>query len=107
MGAIGKFFKKIMGDSQAKLMKSLEPQVDCINTAFAELASLSDDDLKGRTREFRIRLLQGETIDDLLPEAFAVVKEVCRRNLGVSWDVSGHPTEWNMVPYDVQLKGGI
>ncbi|MCK5841473.1 MAG: SEC-C domain-containing protein [Candidatus Sabulitectum sp.] len=96
-----------MGDSQAKLMKSLEPQVDLINAEFAELATLFDEDLKGRTREFRIRLLQGETIDDLLPEAFAVVKEVCRRNLGVSWDVSGHPTEWNMVPYDVQLKGGI
>ena len=107
MGAIGKFFKMIMGDSQAKLMKSLEPQVDLINAEFAELATLFDEDLKGRTREFRIRLLQGETIDDLLPEAFAVVKEVCRRNLGVSWDVSGHPTEWNMVPYDVQLKGGI
>ncbi len=107
MGAIGKFFKMIMGDSQAKLMKSLEPQVDSINAEFAELSALSDEDLKGRTREFRIRLLQGETIDDLLPEAFAVVKEVCRRNLGVSWEVSGHPAEWNMVPYDVQLKGGI
>jgi len=107
MGAIGKIFKRIMGDSQGKLMKSLEPLVDSINTAFAELSSLSDEDLKGRTREFRIRLLQGETIEDLLPEAFAVVKEACRRNIGVSWDVSGHSTEWNMVPYDVQLKGGI
>ncbi len=107
MGKIGKLFKKLMGDSQAKLMKSLEPLLDQINSEFAVLSAVSDEELKDKTREFRIRLLQGETMDDLLPEAFAVVKEVCRRNLGVSWDVSGHSTEWNMVPYDVQLKGGI
>ncbi len=107
MGKIGKLFKKLLGDSQAKLMKSLEPLVDQINSNCQQLESISDEELKNKTPEFRIRLLQGETLDDLLPEAFAVVKEVCRRNLGVSWDVSGHPAEWNMVPYDVQLKGGI
>ena len=107
MGMIGKLFKKIMGDSQAKLMKGLEPLVDQININFAELAAVSDEELKDMTREFRTRLLKGETVDDLLPQVFAVVKEVCRRNLGVFWDVSGHPAEWNMVPYDVQLKGGI
>ena len=107
MGVFGKIFKKIMGDSQAKLMKSLEPYVDQINTEFDGLSMISDEDLKSKTREFRIRLLEGVPIDDLLPEAFAVVKEVCRRNLGVSWDVTGTPAEWNMVPYDVQLKGGI
>ena len=107
MGAIGKLFKKIMGDSQAKLMKSLDPLVDQINEEFAGLSILSDEDLKNKTREFRIRHLEGASIDDLLPEAFAVVKEVCRRNLGVTWNVTGNPTQWNMVPYDVQLKGGI
>ena len=107
MGTIGKLFKKILGDSQAKLMKSLEPLVDQINCEFAELSDLSCDELKNKTREFRIRILEGETLDDLLPRAFAVVKEVCRRNLGVSWEVSGHATPWNMIPYDVQLKGGI
>ncbi|MCK5786179.1 MAG: preprotein translocase subunit SecA [Candidatus Sabulitectum sp.] len=107
MGKIGKLFKRIMGDSQAKLMKSLEPLVDQINSSFTGLSVLTEAELKDKTREFRVRLLKGETVDDLLPEAFAVVKEVCRRNLGVPWDVSGHSTEWNMVPYDVQLKGGI
>jgi preprotein translocase subunit SecA len=107
MGKIGRLFKKILGDSQAKLMKSLDPLVEQINIDYAELSSLSETDLKNKTREFRIRILNGETLDDLLCEAFAVVKEVCRRNVGVSWDVSGHSTEWNMVPYDVQLKGGI
>ncbi len=107
MGMMGKLFKKIMGDSQAKLMKSLEPLVDQINMDYAELSDISDEDLKAKTREFRIRLLNGESLDDILSETFAVVKEVCKRNLGVSWDVTGQPTEWNMVPYDVQLKGGI
>ena len=47
------------------------------------------------------------TLDDILPEAFAVVKEACRRLVGHSYDVVGHPTTWDMVPYDVQLIGGI
>ncbi len=107
MGRIGQIFKKILGDSQAKLMKSLDPMVDRINESFRELESLSDEELKGKTREFRTRLARGETTDDLMPEAFAVVKETCRRNLGNQWNVTGHMETWNMVPYDVQLKGGI
>ncbi|MFZ9870627.1 MAG: preprotein translocase subunit SecA, partial [Candidatus Kapaibacteriota bacterium] len=47
------------------------------------------------------------TLDDILPEAFAVVKETCRRLVGHTYDVVGHPTTWDMVPYDVQLIGGI
>ena len=46
-------------------------------------------------------------MDDLLPEAFAVVKEACRRHVGKSWNVVGHDLKWEMVPYDVQLIGGI
>lgn len=48
-----------------------------------------------------------EILDDLLPEAFAVVKETCKRLCGRSWEVMGHALTWNMVPYDVQLMGGI
>jgi len=107
MGKIGKLFKKILGDSQAKLMKSLDPLVEQINTEYSSLSALTESELKDKTREFRIRLLKGETPDDLLSEAFAVVKEACRRNVGIAWDVSGHSTQWNMVPYDVQLRGGI
>jgi len=107
MGKIGKLFKKILGDSQAKLMKSLDPVVEQINTEYSRLSALTESELKNKTREFRVRLLKGETPDDLLSEAFAVVKEACRRNVGVSWNVSGHPAPWNMVPYDVQLRGGI
>ena len=107
MGVFGSFFKKIMGDKQAKLMKSLDPFVEEINRHFDGFSSLSDDEIKAKTNEFRLRILDGETLDELLPEVFAVVKDVCRRNVGVSWDVTGHLTEWNMIPYDVQLKGGI
>ena len=48
-----------------------------------------------------------ETLDEILPEAFAVVKETCRRLVGQEWDVVGHKTKWEMVPYDVQLMGSI
>ncbi len=107
MGTIGKFFKKILGDNQAKLMKSLEPEVQLINEHFAGLAQVSEEELVGKTAEFRRRLLSGETADDLMVEAFAFVKEVCRRNLGREWNVTGRNETWNMVPYDVQIKGGI
>ncbi|PIE52936.1 preprotein translocase subunit SecA [Candidatus Fermentibacteria bacterium] len=107
MGRLGNLFRKLMGDNQAKLMKSLNPVVEQINETFKGLAELSDEQLKGKTDEFRRRLLRGETVDDLMVEAFAVVKEVCRRNIGEKWDVTGHTETWNMVPYDVQLKGGI
>ncbi len=107
MGKFGKFVKMILGDSQAKLMKSLEPFVQQINEEFSRLESLSEEELKNRTRGFRVRLLRGETVDDIMVEAFAVVKEACRRNLGREWNVTGRSEVWNMVPYDVQLKGAI
>lgn len=48
-----------------------------------------------------------DVMDELLPEAFAVVKSTCERLMGKSWNVAGHKTEWNMIPYDVQLMGGV
>ena len=48
-----------------------------------------------------------EVLDDLLPEAFAVVKDTCRRLVGKSWDAAGNKIRWDMIPYDVQLMGGI
>ncbi len=52
-------------------------------------------------------MADGATLDDILTEAFAVVKEACRRLMGKTWDVVGQSTEWNMIPFDVQLIGGI
>src|SRR3990170_8702754 len=83
------------------------PLVEEIISIYPSLSSLSDDQLTAKTEEFKKRLADGETVDDLLPEAYAVVKEVCRRLCGKKWEVVGIPITWEMVPYDVQLIGGV
>ncbi|HOP06208.1 MAG TPA: preprotein translocase subunit SecA [candidate division Zixibacteria bacterium] len=98
---------KIFGTAHERAVKKMLPLVEEINEHFARLADLSEDELKAKTDEFRQRLEAGETLDDIATEAFAVVKEACRRHVGVSWDVAGIETEWNMVPFDVQLIGGL
>src|SRR5438105_120357 len=57
--------------------------------------------------EGELRTATADVLDELLPEAFATVREACRRLLGSNVKVTGHDLEWNMVPYDVQLMGGI
>ena len=86
--------------------QALWPIVEEINALAEELAAVPDAELQGRTEEFCRRLAEGETLDDLLPEAYAVVKEACRRN----WEgrkVTDQDFVWDMVPFDVQLFGGI
>ncbi|MDX9858816.1 MAG: preprotein translocase subunit SecA [candidate division Zixibacteria bacterium] len=98
---------KVFGTKHEREVKRLTPIVDEINAQFGTLSTLSEDELRGKTAEFRSRLAAGETLDDILPEAFAVVKEACRRHVGTSWKVVGQDTDWNMVHFDVQLMGGI
>ncbi len=86
--------KKIFGSANDRLVKRLEPVVERINGLESELAAVSDANLRARTLAFRERLEKGETLDDLLPEAFATVREAAKRTLG-----QRH--------YDVQLIGGI
>ncbi len=102
------FFKKFFSKSRREL-KRLWPMVEEINEICDPLAELSDDELRGKTAEFKKRLEDGETLDDLMYEAFAVVKETTRRfkERGISWDVVGSMTKWDMVPFDVQLIGAI
>ena len=158
-----KFIQKLFGGSpNERELKKIEPLVDDINAHFAQLSSLSDEQLRDKTFEFKQRIaevlapietdklaiekrLRGEvsdenpdapveelsledrmayyqaldkleaewvstlqnTLDELLPEAFAVVKEACRRHVGKSWIAGGTEVRWDMVPYDVQLIGGI
>ncbi len=128
----------------------MRPQVDEINEHFAELQSLSEEELKGQTERFRaiirertteietelaqLRAARREaesaqqredlsaeindldrelykaiqnTLDEILPEAFATVKEAARRLVGTEIDVTGQKLTWDMVPYDVQLIGGM
>ena len=86
--------KKIFGSANERELKRLAPLVDEINSFEPEISKLSDEQLRGKTAEFRQRLENGEELDDLLPEAFAVVREASTRTLG-------------MRPFDVQLIGGV
>ena len=98
---------KVFGTKHDREVKRLQPLVDEINRHFPELEKLSEDELIAKTELFRKRLAAGETVDDIMAEAFAIVKEACRRQVGRSWKVAGIDTEWNMVPFDCQLLGGI
>lgn len=98
---------KLFGTKHDRDAKKMQPLVEEINERFASYESLTEDELIGKTTEFRERLEKGETLDDILPEAFAVVKEACRRHVGKTWDVVGMPITWEMVHFDVQLIGGI
>jgi len=104
------FLKNLFGqksDRREYTLDKFETDIDRINKFNAALSGLSEEELKGKTDEFRNRLKAGETEDDLLHEAFAVVKEACQRNLGRKYRVMGKEAAWDMVPYDVQLIGAI
>jgi len=104
---IGNYITRLFGTKQDRDLKKIYPAVDQINQYSNELKELNEEELQAKTQEFKKRIEEGETTDDILPEAFAVVKEACRRHVGKSWSVVGHETKWDMVPYDVQLIGGI
>lgn len=101
------FLKKIFGTAQDRLLRKYWKIVDLVNQWDTEFQALSDDALKQKTAELRSRFLQGESLDQLLPEAYAVVKNACRRLCGTEVHVSGYDQRWDMVPYDVQILGGI
>jgi preprotein translocase subunit SecA len=145
-----KFFEKVFGSKREKDVESLLPIVDEINEIYNGLSSLSEEELRGKTAEFRGRIhaatdeITGEiaelrerlkedvpheerveinerldvlgkeldevtkqVLNELLPEAFAVVKETCRRLVGQTFTVAGQQLKWDMIPFDVQLIGGI
>ena len=79
------------------------PIVTKINERYDSYESLSDDAIKAKTPEFKERLTKGETLDDILPEAFAVVKQACKRMMGQEIEVKGEKQTRGMIPYDVQL----
>jgi len=98
---------KIFGTKTDREMKRLWPMVDQINAEFEKLKSLPDSQLPKMTEDFYNRFEDGESLDSIMPEAFALVKEVCRRLVGKKWVVRGIEMTWNMVPFDVQLIGAI
>ncbi len=99
--------KKIIGNRNERFVNKLRIVVEDINEREKQLQSFTDDQLRAKTDEFRQRISKGETLDDIMPEAFAVVKNACRRMVGKSWQVCHHELTWNMIPFDVQLIGAI
>jgi preprotein translocase subunit SecA len=97
----------VVGDYNKKQLDSITPLVSKINDRYTTFDPLSDAELKAKTPEFQSRYQKGETLDQLLPEAFAVVKQACKRMMGTELEVKGEKQLWNMIPYDVQLIGGI
>ncbi|MEM9456117.1 MAG: preprotein translocase subunit SecA [Myxococcota bacterium] len=91
---LGKFVKKLFGTKHQRQMKKLQPLVDRINSLEPSVEKLSDDELRGRTAEFKQKLDNGASLDDLMCDAYATVREASRRTLG-------------MRHYDVQMVGGI
>ena len=87
-------FEKIFGTHSERELKLIQPKLDKILSLQSTMAAMSEEELKGQTEKFKNRLAQGETLDDLLPEAFATVREAAKRELG-------------MEHFPVQLIGGI
>ncbi len=106
---IGKVVRKVVGTKNDRVIKRLWPVVHEINRKQEEYQGLTDEQLQAKTDEFKQRLQNGETVDDLMVEAFAVVKDACRRLVGspVEVPVMNATWQWDMVPFDVQLLGAI
>jgi len=134
ISSITNLVTNIIGTASERRIKDLQPIVDEINEIYEDLSNVSQEQFQERTKEFQERIRQkseearqraeknfddpekieeevisaeNEVLDDILPEAFAMVKETCRKMLGEEWKAAGHDIQWKMVPYDVQLIGGI
>jgi len=87
-------FKHFTGDPNAKYVRTVQPDIDEINTLAPAFEQLTDEELRAKTDQYVSRYAEGETLEDLLPEAFAAVREAARRTIGLRH-------------YDVQLVGGV
>ncbi len=104
---LAQIIKLFAGSHYKKFYKKARPIIAKINELEQQYQSLTDEQLRAKTDEFKARLAKGETLDQLLPEAFATVKNAARRLCGKKVTVCGHEIEWQMVHYDVQLIGGM
>ena len=106
--------KQILGSKNQRELKRLMPIVRRINELDEQFKSLSDDELRLKTRGWKERLVpviepaeREAILNEILPEAFAVVKNGARRLCGKSWTVCDQDVTWNMIHFDVQLIGGM
>ena len=99
---IHKLINKILGDMNEKELKKLWPMVTKVNQIEEEYQqTLTEADILKKTAEFRSRHANGETLDQLMPEAFALVKFACRKLQGKQWSVRGTDITWDIIPFDV------
>ena len=107
------FIRKIVGSQNERQVRKMRPLVSKINEIEASLQSLPDAALRQKTAAWKAELSQitedaplAARLNEILPEAYAVVKNTCRRLCGQEIMVRGHPLKWEMIPFDVQLIGG-
>ncbi|MEO0026478.1 MAG: preprotein translocase subunit SecA, partial [candidate division WOR-3 bacterium] len=99
--------KRLVPSKSEREVRRLREKVAEINAIYETYKTLADSDLPKKTEEFIARVRDGESLDSILPEAFALVKEACRRLVGKRWTVTNQEITWDMVPFDVQLIGAI
>jgi preprotein translocase subunit SecA len=104
---LDRLFGSIFGTKNDRELKRLWRRVEDVNDVFEQLKGITAQDLAGRTEALTVRVRDGEPPDDLLPEAFALVKWACTFLLDKEWPVADTMQRWNMVPFDVQLIGGM
>jgi len=110
---IGYIVKKIIGSKNDREVRRLRPLVARINALEAELQKVPDEVLRQKTTAWKEEISKiqdneelARRLNEILPEAFAVVKNACRRLCGTEIIVREHPLTWEMIPFDVQLIGG-
>lgn len=99
--------ERLIGTPSSAFVKKARSRLPEIAKYEERLSVLSDTDISQQTQRLRERYHNGETLDQLLPEAFATVREACRRLQGKSWNVRGAERPWEMIPFDVQLIGAM
>jgi preprotein translocase subunit SecA len=106
--------KKVIGSKNVRMLKKLRPMIARINEVEVEFQKLTDEQLRAKTAEWKARISaiedldeQQRALDEVLPEAFAAVKNAARRLCGTTWQVCDQPYTWNMIHFDVQLLGGM
>jgi len=102
-----RFLQKVFGDRASRLTKRLEPVTASVKEWADSYRGLANEDFPGKTEEFIERIAKGETLDEIMLEAYGLVYETCRRLVGRTWKVVGHDVTWDMVPFDVQIAGAV
>ena len=98
---------KILGDPAQKELKKLRPKIKLVKDQLEKMQNLTKEDLLKKTEEYKERVKNGESLDKLLPEAFALVMRACQLLVGEDVQVGTATQKWNMVPFDVQILGGV